>query len=220
MRPAIWASRVAVGAVGVGEHLEALQRDDEVVVAVALGELEQHRRKVDEAIAHPRIAVHAGDGGCLGDADSAGLERVGETGDAVGGLREPASGGDVGVRRVARGPQVPLHRAVPVGQVQASLLDGGQRQCRLGLDAAAQQLEGTNTLVEFGIGGVEQLVGDVVDRAVAPPDRVAQRPEIHTTIMTKGCHRVAEPPSTSGGHSSFDRAERERAGVHVALDPP
>ncbi len=182
---------VAVGAVGVGEHLEAPQGDDEVVVAVPLGELQQHGRELDEAVTHPRVAVYTGDRCCLGDADAPGLERLGQTGDAVGRLCEAAPGGDVGVRRVARGTQVALHRAVPVGQVQASLFDGGQRQCRLGVDAAAQQLEGTDPLVEFGIGGVEQLVGDVVDRAVAPPDRVAQRPEIHTTSMTKGCHTVA-----------------------------
>ncbi len=181
----------AVCAVEVGEHLEAGQGDDEVVVAVPLGELEQHGREVDEAVAHPRVAVDAGDRGCLGDTDAPTLESVGQAGDAVGGLRETASGGDVRVRRVARGTQVPLHRAVSVGHIQASLLDGGQRQRRLGLDPAAQQLQGPNPLVEFGIGGVEQLVGDVVDRAVAPPDRVAQRPQIHTTIMTKGCHRVA-----------------------------
>ena len=181
----------AVRAVGVGEHLEALQGDDEVVVAVPLGELEQHRRELDETVTHPRVAVHAGDGCCLGDTDASGLERLGQTGHAVGCCREAASGGDVGVRRVARGTQVALHRAVPVGEVQASLLDGGQRQRHLGLDPAAQQLQATNPLVELGIGGVEQLAGDVVDRAVAPPDRVAQRPEIHTTIMTRGCHRVA-----------------------------
>jgi hypothetical protein len=181
----------AVCAVGVGEHLEALQGDDEVLEAVPLGQLEQHRRELDETVTHPRVAVHAGDGCCLGHTDAPGLERLGQTGHAVGCLRESAPGGDVGVRRVARGTQVPLHRAVPVGQVQAALLDGGQRQCRLGLDPAAQQLQRTNPLVEFGIGGVEQLAGDVVDRAVAPPDRVAQRPEIHTTIMTRGCRRVA-----------------------------
>ena len=89
-----------------------------------------------------------------------------------------------------------------VGHIQASLLDGGQRQRRLGLDPAAQQLQGPNPLVEFGIGGVEQLVGDVVDRAVAPPDRVAQRPQIHTTIMTKGCHRDDVMTVPDGGGDS------------------
>ena len=181
---------VAVGAVDVGEHLEALQGDGEVVVAVPLGQLEQHRREVDETVTHPRVAVHAGDRCRLGDADAPGLQRLGETGDAVGGLRQTAPRSDVGVGCVAGGAQVPLHRAVPVGEIQASLLDGGQRQRHLGVDPAAQQLQATDPLVELGIGGVEQLAGDVVDRAVGPPDRVAQRPEIHTTIMTKGCHRV------------------------------
>ena len=94
----------AVGAVGVGEHLEALQGDDEVVVAVPFGELEQHRREVDEAVTHPRVAVHAGDGGCLGDADAPGLERVGQTGDAVGGFarRRPAAMSGFDELQVAR----------------------------------------------------------------------------------------------------------------------
>ncbi len=200
---------VAVGAVGVGEHLEALQGDDEVVVAVPLGELEQHGRELDEAVTHPRVAVHAGDGCCLGDADASAVERVGEAGDAVGCVCEAACGGDVGVRRVARGTQVALHGAVRVGQIQASLFDGGQRQCRLGVDAAAQQLQGADALVEFGVGGVEQFVGDVVDGAVAPPDRVAQRPQIHTTIMTKGCHRVAGPQLVDVERTHPERTRRE-----------
>ncbi len=104
----------------------------------------------------------------------------------------------VGVRPVACGAQIPLHRAVPVGQIEAALLDGGQRHCHLGLDPSAQHLQVTNSFVEFGFGGVEQLAGDVVDRAIVSPDRVAQRPQIHTTIMTKGCHRVAERGTKSG----------------------
>ena len=75
---------------------------------------------------------------------------------------------------------------MPIGQVEAPLFDPRQRQCHLGFDPAAQQLQGPNPLVEFALGGVDQLAGDVVDRAVASPDRVAQLPQIHTNNSSEG----------------------------------
>ena len=175
---------VAVRTIGVGEHLEALQRDDEVVVAVPLGEFEQHRCEVDETVADPPVAVHPGDGPGLGHPDAPGLERLGQTRQPVDRMGEATFAGHVGVRPVACCPQVALHRPMPIGQVEAPLFDPRQRQRHLRFDPAAQQLQGANPLVEFGLGGVEQFTGDVVDRAVTSPDRVAQLPQIHTNNST------------------------------------
>ncbi len=94
---------VAVGAVGVGEHLEAGQGDDEVVVAVPLGEFEQHRREVGETVTHPRVAVYPGHRCCLCCPDASALECVGQAGHPVDGCREAAPDDDVGVRGVAGG---------------------------------------------------------------------------------------------------------------------
>jgi hypothetical protein len=73
---------VAVGAVEVGEHHEALHAGAELAEAQPFGQLEQHRGEVDEPLADPLVGVGDGEFVGLRGADAAVVERFGDAGDA------------------------------------------------------------------------------------------------------------------------------------------
>ena len=162
-------------------------------MAEPFGQVEQGRRELDEPVADAGVGMNAGERCGLRGADASGVERFGETGHGVAGGCEPALAGDVGVRPVAGGAQVALHRAVPVGEVDLTLLGDGDGERQLGVDLAAQEFEGADPLVEFRIGRIDQLARDPVDRPVGPAgDRIEQirRHAIHGTEgVSQSCAR-------------------------------
>ena len=138
------------------------------------------------AVADPRVAVHPGDRRRLRDADAARVERFGEAGDVVGGLREAPLRGHVGVRPVARGAQVALHRAVAVGQIRLAPFCRRHRHRQLRVDPPVEELEAADPFVEFCHGGIDELVGDLIDRPVGPAGDLVEELGVHGPNPTEG----------------------------------
>ncbi len=88
---------VAVGAVEVGEHHEALHARAELTEAEALGLVEQHRGELAQSFPDPAVGV--GDGELVGlwGADAALVECFGQAGDVGGDGGEATDSGRFGV---------------------------------------------------------------------------------------------------------------------------
>ncbi len=112
------------------------------------------------------------------------MKRLGEARYVVGGLREAALSSDVRVRGVARGTQVALHRAVPVGEEHPASLRRRDGHRQLGVDPSAQEFEAADPFVELVVGGIDQLVGDLIDRPVDPAEDLVEELGVHASNGT------------------------------------
>ena len=97
---------VAVRAVEIGEHHEALHTRSELTEAEAFGLVEQHRGELAQQFADPGVGVGDGELVGLGGADAANVECFDQAGDVGGDGGEATDPGSFGVGPVARGSQV------------------------------------------------------------------------------------------------------------------
>ena len=58
----------------------------------------------------------------------------------------------------------------------------GQRQ--LGVDATAEEFEAADPFVELGLGGIDELAGDLIDRPVGPAGDLVEELGVHASQRT------------------------------------
>ena len=86
--------------------------------------------------------------------------------------------------QVAR--QVSLHRAVPVGEEHLASFCRRDGQRQLGVHATAEEFEAADPLVELGLGGIDELAGDLIDRPVGLAGDLVEELGVHASQRTEG----------------------------------
>ncbi len=178
-------------AVEVGQHHEPVDTDLEIGERQMFGVFEQHGQDRADEMPDARIGARPGDLERLRDADVAGLQLCADGRERVDDRGEPAIAGDLGVRPVAGGTQVALHRVMPVSEMDLPCLGHRQQGRTSSNEVAMVGLEATDGFIQFRIReppeGLEEICRhvDIVSNicSITNPD-----PKILASIVT-----VADP---------------------------